>query len=929
MLVQLSPFKTVETSLKISTSSRRRKRSEGHSSSDLPASVSFVTTSSRRGQLKWKQFSSEFSDNQPLLLVSADHEISIIGRSKEHLYEDISSLRYSSRPGSSGSFAPTDKCAEKLPRIPPLLDAKNDTVYALQHGNSRLCCWDALKVHGPDDKASIKTNLPKPAVSMALLPLHKGVVFGTLIDGSVFIARLDLGAGDQNELAVEYLPNKAEGKQGSEHKGTFAQLPQGEATKVGSRKRKMSDADGHTKVLFFQAFHDAKGLTIVRNEVFFERFSSSSGKMTVANSLEQKELHLPLTLHIGETVQEVQMLLPSSGHASSAVIMYVVEGSNGVFRRTFATLFSLNTGKLLDTRMELPSGTEQYSLIGETILAIGTATDISIFDVATGCTMHTTPLPSGCSTSQWRLLADSKFATLSIVYEDNGLICLALSSLLLGTAYDVLGKQKLTLASKLASAVADADVHSQTKMTPIVRNVLSPQHSAAIDSKKSPEDIVFEALSSLDDARLQILSPSSEELENYLFMDTYEGSVNAVLDGFKENVVSSDGSPQNPQDDDSQAIGTKNGGDFIAPKKMKNGLNGVHAAFVPRPKASTPSSLPQAFLDGAIQIVLKLLQCGKVENDVVGRRVSLARLDARIVLKQLLNTGKISARFHFSGSDSIRVADAEDRLLTVFRSIKLSNKRGRRCFSPVDMIMTMLRRCPDVSERQMVVMLTYMMRRALPEDIAEMFIDEHKHFLHNQYSALANDFFTVRSALCKTRKSIDPGTSPDLDRLSHKVIIAGTTYVLYRIVGYSQCNEAMLRLAMQDLLDENEAVILARCISNIFASTKKKDMISKAPPGVNAVKSICQWLAALCDTFHDELDAARVDQQSEKSHLMSLLEAVSLATKQSQEIISLKEDVRRVEAEIQSQIDADNASAVSTLPSPEELPGYSVQNLEF
>ena len=55
--------------------------------------------------------------------------------------------------------------------------------------------------------------------------------------------------------------------------------------------------------------------------------------------------------------------------------------------------------------------------------------------------------------------------------------------------------------------------------------------------------------------------------------------------------------------------------------------------------------------------------------------------------------------------------------------------------------------------------------------------------------------------------------------------------------------------------------------------TMKKYLISKAPPSVHAVKSLCQWVAALSDSFHDELAAASADMKGEMSHLAALLVA--------------------------------------------------------
>jgi len=613
-------------------------------------------------------------------------------------------------------------------------------------------------------------------------------------------------------------------------------------------------------------------------------------------------------------------MLSSPGNALNGCVAYRVQSGEDPIRKSFSALFSLTTGQLTHNRVELPAGTRQCSLIGDSLLVIGTEKDLQVFDIETGSVLYTTALPQDLrSRPDWRMHANSKIGAVALLYEERDTICLAISCLMLDDVYTTLAKTKLSLVSKLTSAGISAHTPAQTRPMAVMYNALNLQISDD-SGKRSLEQTVQKALKSLDEARMNILSPSSMNLENYLFMDTYEGSVTTVLEAVKSVESMSDGSPRNPQDDDSGGTGKNGDATSLVTKKAKNGLNGVHSQ-IPHTKALTPSVLPQAFIDGATHIVLKLLQCGKVEDDVVGRRVSLARLDARIILHQLLNTGKLSARFHFDSPDSIHRLEEEHQLTSVLRSIKLSNKRGRRCFSPVDMIMTMLRRCPDVSERQMVVMLSYTMRRTLPEDIAEMFMDERKHYLHNQYADLARSFFSLRSNLNKSRKDNEIVKSPELDRLGRKLILAGTTYVLYGIVGYSQCNEAMLRVAIQDVMEKSEAIILARCLSKIFGS--------KSPPSVNAVKALCQWASALSDTFHDELAAAPARKKGEISHLAALLEAINLAITQSQEIISLKEDVRRVESEIQHQIDAKDQSFDRALPNPEDLPGYSIAKLVF
>ena len=191
-----------------------------------------------------------------------------------------------------------------------------------------------------------------------------------------------------------------------------------------------------------------------------------------------------------------------------------------------------------------------------------------------------------------------------MLYAERDTVCITVSSLMLDDVYATLAKRKLPLASKLTSARIYADTPAQTRPTVIMYNALKLQISDS-SGKRSLEQTVHKALISLDEARMNILSPSSGNLENYLFMDTYEGSVNTVLEAVKAVESLSDGSPRNPQDDDSGGTG-KNGDAAPTTKKAKNGLNGVHSP-IPHTKALTPSLLPQAFVDGATHIVLKLL----------------------------------------------------------------------------------------------------------------------------------------------------------------------------------------------------------------------------------------------------------------------------------------------------------------------------------
>jgi hypothetical protein len=91
MLVQLSPWETSRTSIRVpkssSTPSRRRKRAGSKDGDDEEATgtcpafaASMITMASKRSLSKMKLHNSEFSDCLPLLTLTADHHITVMGK---------------------------------------------------------------------------------------------------------------------------------------------------------------------------------------------------------------------------------------------------------------------------------------------------------------------------------------------------------------------------------------------------------------------------------------------------------------------------------------------------------------------------------------------------------------------------------------------------------------------------------------------------------------------------------------------------------------------------------------------------------------------------------------------------------------------------------------------------------------------------------
>jgi hypothetical protein len=934
MLVQLSPWKTAQTSIRYSKTSKRRNRNDKDVTKEFPVEASFVTTTSRRGQQKMKQHSAEFSDSMPLLAVTSDHRITVVGRSKEPSYEEYAALQYSSRPGPAGSFfsAPLNgsKSSRDLPKIPAILDAKNDKVYALQNGNTRLCCWDSWHSSGPDEKKSLKVELAHPALSMSLLPMHKGIVYGTCQNGSIFIARVACESEGGEGIVVEYIPSKP--PKGSEHVGTLAELPQGQQKTTG-RKRKMSDADGKSSVVFYQAYSSGGSLSLLRHEVMCERFSAD-GKLVIEESLSQMTALVDLASHAGRPkskVENARLLVSSSGTAPKVAVVYSIHedsplptnGNSDHLPKVCCAVLSLSDGDISHSPVPLPVTSEQFGLVTETVLAVATRDSINLYDLETGSMLRTIKTADviGNSTDCWLLCTDAKFGTLAILFPGKEHIQAAFSVVYLGESQGASMPNKLTLASKLSSAL----IMPSTNAPDVFNHLLKiGDESKSIRPTVRLQDSVRKAIFALDDARSKILSTG----EGHSFMDVYESSVAAVLNNMTTCQTDSYGNAaqHNPQDalPSSEHGGADGVKKSLADQRLqKKQVNGIHPTSNVYMRAKTPSSLPQSFVDGAFRVVLDLLVCDKVENDDLASRIALACLDARLIMNRLLKTGKVSARSHFERTDSIQESKGEDFLTTVLRSVELANKKGKHACSPVDMIHEVLKKCPDVSERQTVAMLNYMLRSCLPGDIVKALMDAKELHMQHPYKKLCRDYLGVRTKSLQNKKQAS--VSDELDSLTQKVLIAGTTFILNRIVCYSECNSAMLRVALlEGLGTRQEALILARLLSDIL-STNTRDIKST----VNIVKSTCQWVSALCDTFQDDLSDAQTSNG--ENHLKFLRRCVAAATKQSQAIISLKGDIKRaasrrdetLEKSVETPIEMKSFTAV------EEILGYSIDHLVF
>ena len=924
MLVDLSPWQKVKTSLRCAKNSKRRKRSDSNvgipASEDFPAAASFVTISTKNVQQKWKKYSSEMNDLAPILMLTSSHNVSLLGRSKDDdSLNEFTSVRYTGRPGTAGSFftsssTANSKDSKNLPQIPVILDTKNDMVYGVQQSNTRLCCWHAFNSTGPNDKSSIYAELECSALSMSFLPTNKGIVYGTCEDGRLFVARV-ISEPNSDEstpsLLVEYFQSRQ--STGSRHIRTFADSSRAQP---GKKRKAFSDAaDRRSFVVFYQVMSNDIGVQFVRHEVTCERLASTGSLMmngghseqtTTVDLIRQEERENRL-------LKRVEVLVPTLNRTTTkiAVVYTVCEVTKSADKskatgETLISLFCLLKGKISHKSLSIPSTSTQFGLVADTIIAAASSERICLLDLEHGgliCTLDLIrTLPA--SAEKWILRTDPKQSMLAILYLDGDIISTAISSLHSNNDAAV---RNASLASMIASAATNSVALFHGNCSTLVHSF---DNSGVPDIGPAPaQGIIRKAISALEDTSLRILSNQSNQNDDAL-LEVYEKSVSSVLGGGTRCALGTQ-PPCNPQGDNPQEASPSNEYSRMNARKSHRSKSLTpEASSTATPSADSnkqahPPVLPQEFIDGSIRVIVSYL-C----SEMIGNQNLNTRKNALLILSQLVETGKVSARRHFEESVTTKEGDTSP-VQVILRNADICMKKGCPC---MDWILKILKHCSDVSERQLVSMLSYMVRYSSPIDIAESFGRSKTHSSKSLSKSRKRQ--KLNDKLEKLKKDNNNSKS------ALKIVMAGSTYVLQNILSYSECNEAMLKIALiEETGGDQEVIVLAKLLSNILSNR----LLGGTNLDSTAVRSVCQWVSALCDAFHKKL--AAVELPNGGNYLDLLIQSIEMATKQSEAIVNICHDISKFE-QLQRQKE-ENAEEEDMENPVKELPGYSIKRLVF
>lgn len=870
-----------------------------------------VTTASKRSLSRMKVKSAEISDCLPFLTITADHHIIVLGKNLTEAegsshYREFSSLRYHSRPGDAGSFfaTPTNEAnfTNSLPCIPAIMDTKNDRVYAMQQGNKKLTCWDSWKSSGPDEKSTLKIHLKYPAISMTLLPMSKGIIYGSCRNGVIYVARVFGEA-----ISVEYL--QVNQPKGAIHVGTFAEIEAHQANPPG-RKRKMSEADGYSSsVNFYQIFYDGVLMKIVRNNVSLS--ISNPEKVIKTGSLIQDTasvslLNDELSDHCSHyALDRVELLISSSSSAPKISVVYTVSKTSSSANQNnelqdpccgkFCAAISIANGELSNSPVRLPSQTTQFGLIAESVLAAASSEVIYLFDLVTGSTLQSNSLKRILGDidgdRDWVLHTNDKHGILSLCFQREDHLHVALSTATLDESKVNLCSNKLKSSTKLACSLLacpnanlryDVEEFDQVcNKGTLDKNVNSSSLLVRMDKS------VARALTTLEKTRQMAISEDAEASSAISFREAFDTSLIALM----KDVNNSDADIGVHVSTDINPQGSSNGELGTQTKKVKNEkINGrFHSSFIMKANdRKIPTCIPQSFIDKSVHIVLSIILREKKLKK--GNKLGL---DARHILKDLIQSKRVSARLHFEGSYALQETGKVHPLAMVLKYFGHASIENP--LSALQMIVEMIVNCTDLSERHLVIMLDYMMRHAKAGDIIDTVRYHHAETVPKEY------------ALVKCHEK--------------KTVVAGVRAVLQMIVGYSECNEAMLRVALvEELSSSAQSVILARMLPNLLTANAYNNRAQ------HFVRSACQWIAALSESFAEDLSRAKTS--SGQNYLSLLLNSIEHNSKNSQAVMSLKDSIGVAEM-INKRNKLRSRKGLSEAPQIQDVWGYSIDHIIF
>jgi hypothetical protein len=264
---------------------------------------------------------------------------------------------------------------------------------------------------------------------------------------------------------------------------------------------------------------------------------------------------------------------------------------------------------------------------------------------------------------------------------------------------------------------------------------------------------------------------------------------------------------------------TRNG--HYAPLELQNGHVHENGAKNGRTSVDHDSTIHPRLVGPSTALMVRLLSSPSCD----------CKNDCRFILRRLIRTGYVSARIHLAFPD-ILYCCTDNQSEGVYEV---------SCYTALEVMHDILYHCSDVSERSMIISLKFCMSRISDESIMS-YVRKSKR----------------KSAGFDEVAVYDLTKDDDVDRPAtlRRIRLMAVADLLSKIIGYSLCNDGILRHAMASELSSRELCLLIRIMRDFRVPIGSDNTIV-----LPMTQSLIIWLSCA-------LDVARTDSKQ-------LLEQVS------------------------------------------------------
>jgi len=256
--------------------------------------------------------------------------------------------------------------------------------------------------------------------------------------------------------------------------------------------------------------------------------------------------------------------------------------------------------------------------------------------------------------------------------------------------------------------------------------------------------------------------------------------------------------------------------------------------------------IPQRFIDLSVATAVDTILSAKVGVDQV--------VDAAEVLMKCMKTEKFSGRNHFDRSSKRTSKDILRSVLFATKKRYSAQSSGKEdiTISPLNLIYHMLHYCSDaIPEHMLISMVNFVLCHISADEFKDHWTQMSKNDIWYSDPTINVLEKRLKEAMSQIKEK---GSSEELEdlikSLDKRLVISQQLFYIERIVTHSKCNSALLRSSMREGLsksDTGEVGVLTQVLTKLLRNSGKEKK-SRGSTSVNSSACICQWLSALIDS---------------------------------------------------------------------------------